>query len=84
LPWERELAVIEATRLVCSCAHRLVCALEHQGEQLSFLAFFDNEPDSETHGDRVRGCLRDSVPGCGERLGLITLSAPKPSDQPGC
>jgi hypothetical protein len=64
----------EATRWACSCAHRLVCVVRRRGERLGSLDFFDDERDSETHGQRVREC-----PGCGERLGLLALFAAKPS-----
>ena len=65
----------EPTRFVCSCAYRLVCAVGRQGERLGLLDFFDDEPESESLGQRVREC-----PGCGEQLGLLALFAAKPSD----
>jgi hypothetical protein len=42
--------------------------VRQQGECLGFLVFFDDEPTSETLGERIGEC-----PGCNERLGLLTL-----------
>ena len=35
---------------------------------MGLLVFFDDEPTSETLGERIREC-----PGCSERLGLLTF-----------
>jgi hypothetical protein len=61
----RRMAMEEAFELACSCAYCLVCREIRQGERLGFLSFFDDEPDSQTRGERVLEC-----PGCGKRLGL--------------
>lgn len=37
---------------------------------LGSLVFFDDDPTSQTHGEEIHEC-----PGCGERLGLLLLSA---------
>ena len=54
-----------ATALHCVCGHSICCEVRSTGERLGFLAFLDNEPASETYGQRIENC-----PGCGERLGL--------------
>lgn len=41
---------------------------------MGFVDFFDDEPDSESRGQRVREC-----PGCGERLGLAAFFAADPT-----
>jgi hypothetical protein len=55
-----------ATTLRCACGHGILCELMRQGKRLGFLAFFDDEPTSETRGERVESC-----PGCGEQLGVL-------------
>jgi hypothetical protein len=62
----------EGARSVCSCAYPIFCEVEREGESLGFLVFFDDEPKSATYGQRIEDC-----PGCGERLGLLVLSAQK-------
>jgi hypothetical protein len=62
----------EATRLLCECGHNIFCAVRQEGERLGLLVFFDDEPTSETLGERIREC-----PGCSERLGLLTLYSPR-------
>jgi hypothetical protein len=74
----RERTMNKATVVLCSCGRRLVCEVARLGERLGLLDFFDNEPDSETHSQRVREC-----PGCGERLELHVLFRSKPGDQLG-
>ena len=56
-------------KLRCVCGHRFVCEVLPEGERIGFLAFFDYEPASETHGRRVKRC-----PSCGEHLGLVLLN----------
>jgi hypothetical protein len=63
----QEGETVEAT-LRCVCGHSFVCEVFSEGEYIGFLAFFDNEPTSETHGRRVKSC-----PSCGEQLGLVLL-----------
>jgi hypothetical protein len=58
----------EASTLQCPCAHDLLCEVRRLGERLGALAFFDNEPTSETYGERVENC-----PGCGEHLEFLML-----------
>ena len=60
----------DTAALLCLCAHRILCEVQREGERLGSLIFFDNEPESETNGQRV-----DSCPKCGQRLGLLGLSA---------
>jgi hypothetical protein len=55
-----------AVALRCGCGHSILCEQMRHGERLGFLAFFDNEPTSETRGERVKSC-----PGCGEQLGFL-------------
>ena len=54
--------------LRCMCAHAVYLALGNRGERVCTLLFFDDEPASETYGERVREC-----PSCGEQLGFHTL-----------
>jgi hypothetical protein len=54
-----------ATAVHCVCGYSILCALRSVGERLGFLEFLDNEPASETYGQRVEYC-----PNCGEQLGL--------------
>ena len=54
--------------LRCVCGHAILCKVQPEGERIGFLAFFDDEPTSETRGQRVKAC-----PGCGEQLGLPML-----------
>lgn len=54
--------------LRCECGHAVLCEVQPEGERIGFLAFFDDEPASETHGRRVREC-----PTCGQQLGLPVL-----------
>ena len=58
----------ETTRLLCECGYNICCAVRQEGESLGFLVFFDDEPTSETLGEKIGEC-----PGCNERLGLLTL-----------
>ena len=55
-------------RLRCVCAHSILCEVQPQGERIGFLAFFDDEPTSETYAQRIKSCPR-----CGEQLGLPVL-----------
>ena len=55
----------ETVALRCVCGYRISCQARSKGEHIGFLTFFDNEPTSETYGQRVENC-----PGCGEQLGL--------------
>jgi hypothetical protein len=50
------------------CGHSISCEVQPEGERIGFLAFFDDEPTSETYGERVKSCPR-----CGEQLGLPLL-----------
>lgn len=52
-------------KLRCVCGHSILCEVRSGGERIGYLAFFDDEPKSETCGQRVERC-----PGCGEQLGL--------------
>jgi hypothetical protein len=54
-----------ATALRCVCGYSILCEVRSAGERLGLLVFQDNEPASETYGQRVESC-----PGCGEQLGL--------------
>ena len=54
--------------LRCVCGYRISCEVQPAGERIGYLAFFDNEPTSETYGERVKSCPR-----CGEQLGLPLL-----------
>ena len=69
---ESELTVQmeEAVALHCGCGHGILCEVMRAGEHLGFLAFFDDEPRSETCGERVEHC-----PDCSEQLGLPMLFA---------
>jgi hypothetical protein len=60
----------EAAALRCACGYGILCELRREGERLAFLAFFDNEPTSETYTEQVENC-----PGCGKQLGgwMLTL-----------
>jgi hypothetical protein len=59
---------VEAVTLRCMCGHSISCEVQPEGERIGFLAFFDDEPTSETYGHRVKSCPR-----CGEQLGLPLL-----------
>ena len=54
--------------LRCVCGHPILCEVLPEGERIGFLAFFDDEPTSETRGRRVKTC-----PNCSEQLGLPSL-----------
>jgi hypothetical protein len=58
----------EASTLQCACGRAILCQVRRLGERLSTLAFFDDMPTSQTHGERVESC-----PGCGEQLEFLTL-----------
>jgi hypothetical protein len=60
--------ISEIATSTCLCSFRLLCAVRAEGQRLGFLLFFDDEPGSESHGERVREC-----PGCGAPLGLLAL-----------
>jgi hypothetical protein len=60
----------EEAALLCPCAYRIFCVVRRESERLGSLVFFDDDPTSQTHGERIHEC-----PGCGERLGLLLLSA---------
>ena len=60
--------VEEAAALRCGCGHGILCEVKRAGEHLGFLAFFDDEPMSETWGERVESC-----PDCREQLGFPML-----------
>ena len=55
----------EATALRCTCGHSICCEVKSTGDHTGYLEFVDNEPESETYGQRVESC-----PNCDERLGL--------------
>ena len=59
---------ITEARLRCVCGFSIVCQVRPAVERIGFLAFFDDEPTSETYGERVQSC-----PSCGEQLGLVLL-----------
>jgi hypothetical protein len=59
---------VEAVTLRCMCGHSILCEVQPEGERIGFLAFFDDEPTSETYGHRVKSCPR-----CDEQLGLPLL-----------
>ena len=59
---------MEVVTLRCMCGHSISCEVQPEGERIGFLAFFDDEPTSETYGERVKSCPR-----CGEQLGLPLL-----------
>jgi hypothetical protein len=48
----REEMVQEARVLRCACGHGILCEVK-RGEYLGFLASFDVEPTSQTHGERL-------------------------------
>jgi hypothetical protein len=54
--------------LRCVCDRRILCEVQPEGEHIGFLAFFDDEPTSETYGRRIKYC-----PHCGVQLGLPLL-----------
>ncbi len=54
--------------LRCVCDRRILCQVQPEGEHIGFLVFVDDEPTSETYGQRIKSC-----PGCGEQLGLPML-----------
>lgn len=56
-------------RLRCSCGHGIAVELRGEGLRVATVAFVDDEPGSDTRGERVREC-----PGCGARLGLHALA----------
>jgi hypothetical protein len=55
-------------RLRCVCGHSILCKVHSAGKGIGFLAFFDDEPASETCCERVKAC-----PDCSRHLGLPTL-----------
>ena len=67
----------EATMWACACGHRHFFELEHAGERLGFLNFFDDEHMSLTYGQRIENC-----PSCGKHLGLLALLAIEPGGRP--
>ncbi len=52
----------------CACGYRISVELSDEGARICDVALFDNEPTSDSRGERVREC-----PGCGVGLGLHTL-----------
>jgi len=54
--------------LQCSCGYAILCEVRRLGERLGTSVFFDNEPTSTTHGERVTRC-----PSCGEQLEFLRL-----------
>jgi hypothetical protein len=54
-----------ATALHCVCGYSILGAVRSAGGRLGSLEFLDNEPASETFGQRVEYC-----PSCGRRLTL--------------
>lgn len=58
----------ELVALRCVCTYAISVVLQTAGEDICYIVFFDDEPTSGTHGERVREC-----PSCGERLGLHRL-----------
>ena len=61
------MGVAEAA-LRCVCGHSIYCEVGTEGEYIGFFAFFDDEPTSETYGQRVECC-----PNCGEQLRLTSF-----------
>jgi hypothetical protein len=64
----RKMMLEELVALRCLCSYGISVVLRGSGEGMCTIVFFDNEPASETSGERVREC-----PSCGERLGLHRL-----------
>ena len=58
----------EVATLQCACGYAILCEVMRLGACLGTLAFSDNEPTSDTYGERVESC-----PGCGEQLEFLTL-----------
>jgi hypothetical protein len=56
-------------RLRCVCGHSILCKVQSAGKGIGFLAFFDDEPSSETCRRRVKSC-----PYCSKQLGLSVLA----------
>ena len=54
--------------LHCVCGHGLSYELRREGERLGTFSIFDDEPASESCGERICEC-----PSCGEQLGLHRL-----------
>lgn len=52
----------------CACGYGISVELSDEGARICNVMLFDNEPSSDSHGERVREC-----PGCGVGLGLHTL-----------
>jgi hypothetical protein len=65
---KQDTGVGNRAMLRCVCGHAILCEVQPEGERIGFLAFFDDEPTSETHGRRVKEC-----PTCGEQLGFPVL-----------
>jgi hypothetical protein len=47
---------VEAVTLHCRCGHGILCEVQPEGERIGFLAFFDDEPTSETYAQRIKSC----------------------------
>ena len=62
---ERDAGGDGRTALRCVCGHALLCEVRSAGEGIGVLVCFDDEPTSETQGQRVKSC-----PGCDEPLRL--------------
>jgi hypothetical protein len=58
--------------LRCPCGHGVYAELSALGACNSTVAFFDDEPGSDTRSGRVRRC-----PGCNARLRLHALAPPR-------
>ena len=58
----------EVATLKCPCGYAILCEVRSSIERLGAAVFLDEEPTSETYGERVHSC-----PGCGEELEFLTL-----------
>ena len=58
----------EAVTLRCPCGYAILCEARRLVERMGTVTFFDDEPSSETYGERIESC-----PGCGEHLKFLTL-----------
>ena len=58
----------EGVTLQCPCGYAILCEVRRLYEGVGTFAFFDNEPTSNIHGERVKSC-----PGCGEHLEFLRL-----------
>jgi hypothetical protein len=58
----------QTAALRCPCGYGIQCKIQHHGEQLSSVAFFDDEEVSATFGKRVEHC-----PACEQKIELYRL-----------